>query len=134
MLDAIRGTPLAMASKAGIPKPSNSGTNTIASAPVSADEKKGIQKRYTDGIEYFVFVGSMHARKNVERMLLAFNQMKSKSNSEVKMVLVGAPMWSGSSIAQTVEQLEHKKDILFVGRKELLELLHRLLSRARKWC
>lgn len=91
-------------------------------APVSADEKKSTQKRYADGFEYLVFVGSMHARKNVERMLLAFDQMKSKSNSEVKMVLVGAPMWSGSSIAQTVEQLEHKRDILFVGRKELVEL------------
>lgn len=90
--------------------------------PRSSDIKEVVKQKYAEGEKYLVFVGSLHARKNVERMLKAFDQMKSKSDSQVKLLLVGAPMWPGSSIAETHDRLVWKKDVLFLGRKELDEL------------
>lgn len=88
-------------------------------SPLKEEEKVQMRLRYAKGEPYFVYVGSLHARKNIVRMLKAFDQFKSKADSTVKFLLIGDPMWSGSEIEQTHSQLKWKADVVFLGRKEL---------------
>ena len=84
--------------------------------PLSVDEKQKAKNKFAKGKPYFFFVGSMHPRKNVHRLLLAFEKFKSSTNSEMNLVIAGAMLWSKSEITDTYEQSRFKDDINFTGR------------------
>jgi len=77
---------------------------------------KSTQLKFSEGRPYFVYVGALHARKNIERMLLAFNQFKKNTNSDFKMLIVGEKIWKKTKFESTLKNLSAKKDILFTGR------------------
>jgi glycosyltransferase involved in cell wall biosynthesis len=77
---------------------------------------KSTQMKFSEGKPYLVYVGALHARKNIERMLLAFDQFKKNTNSEYKMLIVGEKIWKNTKFESTLENLSAKKDILFTGR------------------
>ncbi|MGH1338824.1 MAG: glycosyltransferase family 4 protein [Aureispira sp.] len=74
-----------------------------------------VRAEYSDGQPYFLYVGSIHPRKNVERLLQAFNQFKKATASPLKMLIVGRRMGKGSPIEQLLPTLEHAGDIVFLG-------------------
>ena len=51
-----------------------------------------VRKRHTGGERYFVFVGSLHPRKNIEGLLNAFGQYVDRGGLR-HLVIVGAAMW-----------------------------------------
>ena len=83
---------------------------------------KSTQMKYSEGKPYLVYVGALHARKNIERMLLAFDQFKKNTSSEYKMLIVGEKIWKNTKFESTLENLSAKKDILFTGRLTSSEL------------
>lgn len=60
--------------------------------PISVEEKLTIQQELTGGKPYFLFVGSLHPRKNVKRLLEAY-QAYRKLHADFDLVVVGEPMW-----------------------------------------
>ncbi|MCL2328993.1 MAG: glycosyltransferase family 4 protein, partial [Bacteroidetes bacterium] len=89
-------------------------------------DKNVIKQKYTSGENYFVYVGSLHPRKNIERLLLAFEQFKQQSTSPMKLVIVGEAMFMAQTIRAVYEKSTAHNDIVFTGRvsnKELAELL-----------
>ncbi len=74
--------------------------------------------QYTNGKDYFYFVGAIHKRKNLTNIFLAFDEFKRKSGSDTKLVIVGAKKWWQGEIEDTYNNIEYKDDIVFVGRKE----------------
>ena len=51
---------------------------------------------FSEGKPYFIYVGALHARKNIERMLLAFDQFKKTTKSDYKMLIVGEKIWKNT--------------------------------------
>ena len=90
--------------------------------PVSDSVKTEIKNKYTNGKPYFIFVGSLHPRKNVVNMLLAFDKFKTESNNELKFVIVGHKQWWNEEIKNTFENLKFKSEIIFTGRQPADEL------------
>ena len=93
--------------------------------PISEVEKQIVKDKFTEGVNYFLFVGTIHPRKNVPMLLKAFNQYKLESGSSLKLLIAGKKMWSNAETTQLLNELEHKKDIVFTGRvndKELAQL------------
>ncbi len=84
--------------------------------PINETEKAAIQTEYSESKPYFLFVGTLHPRKNVDNLLKAFNAFKQASNSDFKLVIAGKKMWWTSQMEDTFSGLEHKNDILFLGR------------------
>ena len=74
-----------------------------------------IRMRVSNGNPYFVYVGSLHERKNIRNLLLAFDSF-SKSHSDFRMILIGAPLWNDKFLLEFVNQLESKEKIQFLGR------------------
>ncbi len=82
--------------------------------------------RYTKGAEYFFFIGSMHPRKNIVRLLQAFELFKKKSNAPLKLVLAGNIFWGDEVVQAVISTMNAKDDIVFTGRisdDELVNLL-----------
>jgi glycosyltransferase involved in cell wall biosynthesis len=83
--------------------------------PLSDQEKKKTQKKYAKDCPYFLFVGSQHPRKNLVRLIAAFDKFKKQTGSTVKLVLAGKKyFWSGE-MKKTFENSLYKEEIIFAG-------------------
>lgn len=74
------------------------------------------------GENYFLAVGSIHPRKNIQRLLLAFDQYKKKGSTD-RLVLVGNKYHWTDEMKKTLEGLSSKNDILFTGHLAKKDLI-----------
>ncbi len=87
--------------------------------PISREEKIEIERHYSNGKNYFLFVGSIHPRKNLQNLILAFEHYKKHLKGNFEMVIVGEEMWSKQSF-QIDEKI--KNHIHFTGHLPLDKL------------
>lgn len=99
----------------------HNGANNIF-APISDDLKIKVRKKISNGAPYFVFVGALNPRKNVDRLLRAFDIFKQNTNDNHKLVIVGEPMFMTKSIEHTLKTMKHNDSVIFTGRLQLEEL------------
>lgn len=97
------------------------GANEIY-GPVDESVQQKTRLKYTEGKPYLFYVGAIHPRKNLVNLLKAYDAFRSKTDREIALVIVGAPMWKTSHIFDTYSSLCHKKDVVFCGRLEPEEL------------
>ncbi len=97
------------------------GSNEIYS-PISDELKLETQKRFSKEGEYFLFVGSLHPRKNISRLFKAFDLFKSSFDSDVKLVIVGEKYYWTDEIKNTYLNMKFKEDVIFTGRLSNEEL------------
>ena len=83
--------------------------------PLTVSKQLEVKKRYTNDNDYFVYVGALHARKNTERLLQAFNKFKSLTNSDLKLIVIGEKLFKSEKDTTDFEQLRHKEDVIFTG-------------------
>lgn len=90
--------------------------------PLPQIEQINIRKKYTDGKPYFVYVGALHARKNIERMLHGFFKFKEQTGSETKLLIVGESLWKNANYELILKQSNYSDAVLFSGHVKLAEL------------
>lgn len=83
--------------------------------PLSADELKNVRSEFAEGKPYFFYVGAIHPRKNVHRLIGAFDLFKKATNSSIKLLLAGRFAWSAGAVKATYEKSGYKSDIHFLG-------------------
>lgn len=64
--------------------------------PLQQKEIENIQKFLGFTQPFFLFVGSLHPRKNIHRLLQAF-ELFAQKNTDTNLVIVGAAMWKNQS-------------------------------------
>ena len=97
------------------------GANEIF-VPLSAEEQRQIRMRYTEGKPYFMFVGSLHPRKNLARLFRAYNLFRQRNQSDIKLVIVGEKRWWTEDIRQAYESMDCKQEVVFLGHLSAEEL------------
>ncbi len=97
--------------------------------PISDSEKENTRKTYTNGAPYFIYVGSINPRKNIDTLIKAFDMFKTNVSSEVKLVLVGRVAWQKEKVMSAYKTSKFKSDIIFMGYVES-SLLPALLGSA----
>ena len=90
--------------------------------PIDEIEKKEIRNKYSNGEEYFLYVSALHPRKNVKRLLEAFDNVKERSDSPIKLALVGPHYFKNSEMEKVYQTMKFKNDVIFTGRLEVEEL------------
>lgn len=90
--------------------------------PISTAEQTKVEEKYTSGYDYFLFVGTLHPRKNLINLFKAFDDFKTKTKSPKKLLVVGRKMWWTKEIDEAFNQLTFKDHIIFAGRVEATEL------------
>ena len=95
---------------------------------VSKDIKIATKTKYTKGADYFIFVGSLHPRKNILRLLKAFHLFKTETKSNFKLVLAGAIFWGENEMVELMKNLQIENEIVFTGRIANEELKNLIAS------
>lgn len=90
--------------------------------PIPAMEQDQVRQQYTTGAPYFLYVGSIHPRKNVEVLLRAFEALKTQYQPHVKLVLAGRMAWKTDKTKKVMEQLSCRNDVVFTGHLQQEEL------------
>lgn len=85
-------------------------------------EKEVVKQKYSYGNEYFLHVSALHPRKNVLRLLQAFEQVKNASSSPIKLLLVGPHYFKNSKMNDYLRTMNFKNDVIFTGRLPVSEL------------
>lgn len=96
--------------------------------PINEKDNQKVKERYTNGCDFFIFIGSLHPRKNVANMLKAFDKFKQAQPSKIKFVIVGEQFFKTRDIKNALDLMHYKGDVLFVGRQEPLQLRDLLAS------
>jgi glycosyltransferase involved in cell wall biosynthesis len=99
------------------------GVNTTYT-PTSEDENSGAKATYSKGKDYFLFIGSLHPRKNICGLLRAFDAFRTSVDSDIKLLIVGESMFKTSDIELTYEGMRYKDDVVFTGRLNNDQLHH----------
>jgi len=97
------------------------GSNDIYE-PSLKDEILKTKQQYTKGADFFIFVGALSPRKNVANLLSAFDLFKSKTKSDLKLVIVGEKMFKTKKMKDVYSMMSFKNDIVFTGRKDPVQL------------
>ena len=77
---------------------------------IGEDLKARIRDKYSEGKPFFIYVGSIHPRKNVLRLLEAFDEFK-KTNDTHKLIIIGRKAWKTKSFDDHLNNTRNKKDI-----------------------
>jgi glycosyltransferase involved in cell wall biosynthesis len=97
---------------------------------LNQDEILATRDKYSAGVDYFLFVGSLHPRKNIINLLKAFDLFKKELNSAFKLIIVGAKYFWTKEMEQSFKNLAFKSDVIFTGRI-LDEEVYKLTASAR---
>jgi glycosyltransferase involved in cell wall biosynthesis len=85
---------------------------------LTSEEITVTRQQYANGKPYFLFVGSLHPRKNVQRLVQAFSAFCS-NNAEIDLVIVGNAMWRQAEFNLTNET---NVRVHFLGHLTTIEL------------
>lgn len=81
------------------------GTDTFMS-------KEEVQSRFAMGSPFFCYLGAIHPRKNIKKLIQAFELFKKQDNKNMKLLLVGRFAWKSEEIRHMVTS---NPDIIHLG-------------------
>lgn len=85
-------------------------------------EKTAVKKQYSNELPYFLFVGSISPRKNLVKLIKAFEKFKEQTNSGFKLIIAGAFLSEEYLIKKTIANSNYQADIKILGRVTQSEL------------
>lgn len=90
--------------------------------PISEQEKEITKQKFTNGNDYFIFIGSIQPRKNLAQLFKAFDAFKKSNETDMKLLIVGEKRWWTKAIKRAYDKMEHQNDVIFSGRLEQEDL------------
>lgn len=84
--------------------------------PLTPEEVISVRNQYSSGFPYFIFIGSIHPRKNLTNLFRAFDIFKKETSSDIKLMVVGARKWWTGDINAAFKEMSHSEDVIFTGR------------------
>ncbi len=81
--------------------------------PINPSIQKNILQKYTAGKPYFLYLGSIHPRKNIARLIQAFTLFKKNNSSPIKLLIGGRMAWKTAKIKTAYQQSPFQEDIIF---------------------
>jgi glycosyltransferase involved in cell wall biosynthesis len=85
--------------------------------PLSALEGVAAREQFAGGKPYFIYVGSVHPRKNLERLLRAFDRY-AEEDAEQDLLLAGRMAWQTGSVYDTLRAMKHRARVHLAGHLE----------------
>ena len=94
--------------------------------PLSSEKQQSIRARFSNGKPYFLYIGAIHPRKNVHRLIRAFDRFKEQTGAPHQLLLAGRWAWQTGEVRTAYEGSRHQSSIRFLGYledKQLAEVL-----------
>jgi glycosyltransferase involved in cell wall biosynthesis len=99
--------------------------NPIFSSTGSSEAKAEIRAKFSIPGQFILFVGTIEPRKNIARLVKAFEDFLRGNNAPVSLVIVGGAGWLYQDVMKTIETSAVRKNILlldYVTDADLAEL------------
>jgi glycosyltransferase involved in cell wall biosynthesis len=96
--------------------------------PMDKNSQMNCRETISDGKPYFIFIGTLHPRKNLANLLRAFDSFRKASGKEYKLIIVGARFFLTSELEEVYDSMIYKEDVIFSGRLEPQDLAAALAS------
>ncbi|HYH56610.1 MAG TPA: glycosyltransferase family 1 protein, partial [Anseongella sp.] len=77
-----------------------------------------IKARFTNGNEYFIYVGTLQPRKNLVNLLKAFSRLKKRQQTSMKLVLAGRSGWKNDGFLELLKTYKYRSDVVLTGYLE----------------
>jgi glycosyltransferase involved in cell wall biosynthesis len=74
-----------------------------------------IKKKYNVEAQYFLYLGTLEPRKNIERLIKAYKILKVKYPNAPKLVLAGGRGWLYKSIFEEIHTQKLENDVISLG-------------------
>lgn len=84
--------------------------------PLDPEGRRQAREEFAGGQPYFAFVGALNPRKNLIRLLQAYDRFIASTGSPVQLAVAGEAMWSDGPIQRVRDQLRHRDQVHFLGR------------------
>lgn len=84
--------------------------------PVDEFTKSITKKKFANGCDYFVYVGSLHPRKNIPTLIKAFSEFKKEKNTKVKLLLAGPNYWGMQDTYKLIKESGIEGEVIFTNR------------------
>ncbi len=98
--------------------------------PLTETEQAAVRAQYAQGQPYFFYTGSIHPRKNLPRLMRAFDRFKADTGAPAKLLIAGRLAWQTEATEAAYAQSPYKSDIHLLGYVPESEL-PRLMAAAR---
>jgi glycosyltransferase involved in cell wall biosynthesis len=76
---------------------------------------KEIKRKYGINGKYILYIGNLEPRKNIARLIEAFDQLVKAGNIDHKLVVTGKKSWLYDDIFETVNRLGLSSEVIFTG-------------------
>ena len=76
---------------------------------------EAFRAKVTNGHPYFYFIGAIHPRKNVDKIIEAFNQFKKEHKSKHRLILAGRMAWQTDQIEKALAASPYRNEIILPG-------------------
>ncbi|MEZ4967979.1 MAG: glycosyltransferase family 1 protein [Saprospiraceae bacterium] len=84
-------------------------------SPLDDAEKRVVRKEFADRQEYFFYSGAIHPRKNIPRLIRAYDRFRQKTGAPVKLLLAGRFAWKTGAVKTALEHSPFRDDIRLLG-------------------
>lgn len=84
--------------------------------PLSDIEIEKVRQKYSAGKPYLLFVGLIHPRKNLARIIEAFTKFKQTISSNHKLLIAGSTKYMTADVKKAYETSVVRNEIIFLGR------------------
>ncbi len=96
-------------------------SQNISVIPLAANKIQNIPsfefcKKYDIDRPYFLFVGTLEPRKNLTRLLQAYDSLPPSIKGKMKLVIVGGKGWGEVNLLDTITQLDLTEYVKVLGR------------------
>ncbi|MEM6700478.1 MAG: glycosyltransferase family 1 protein [Bacteroidota bacterium] len=83
-----------------------------------SEEKEQVKAQFSVGKDYFFYIGAVHPRKNVHRLIEAFDRFKKETQSDLKLLIAGRFSWQTGEVKNAYDSANYQNDIEFLGYVE----------------
>jgi len=81
--------------------------------PLSVEIQQEVRARYSQSKKYFLFVGAIHPRKNLAKLIQAFDLFYLKTDADFQLLIVGRKAWMTDEVEAALQSSPNKKRIQF---------------------
>lgn len=80
------------------------GNNAVPESLMTADhiDQQNVRDRYTGGKAYFIYIGTIHPRKNIPNLIKAFQIFRHRTGLDYRLVLAGRMAWLTDEVEKMI--------------------------------
>ena len=83
--------------------------------PIDHISQQATKEKYANGMEYFLFTGGIHPRKNLITLLKAFSLFKKWQHSNMKLLVAGRLAWHYDSTLEKLKTYKFRDDVVLLN-------------------